>query len=134
MDFYYPAKIWLAFGETFTDKGQPFVEWLMKNGYPELGALSHSIRGSDEALSWLLKNKFFHLAALDSAIDEDQKAYKWLHDNKHLFLILFADACHGSKNAIDWLKRNDLKAFLIITGKIKEWRDSQTFDYHKLHF
>lgn len=134
MEFYYPAKIWLAFGETFTEKGQPFVDWLMKNGYPELGALSHAIRGSEEALGWLMKNRFFHLAALDGAIDQDQKAYKWLHDHGHLFLIVFADACHGSKNAVDWFKKNELVAFLTIAGKIKEWRDGQTFDYHKLHF
>jgi hypothetical protein len=134
MNIYYPAKIWLAFGETFSEKGESFVEWLMKNGYPELGALSHAIRGSEQALEWLMRNKFLHLAALDGAIDENQKAYKWLADNQHPLLVLFADACHGALPAIDWFKRHNLSAFLVIAGKIKEWRDSQTFDYHKLHF
>ena len=95
MTFYYPAKIWLAFGETF-EGNQKIIDWLIKNGYPEVAALSHAMRGSDEAFTWLMSKKFLHLAALDSAItSEDPKAYKWLKTNKHLFLIVFADACKG---------------------------------------
>jgi hypothetical protein len=134
MEFYYPAKIWLAFGETFSDEGTPVAEWLLKNGYPELAALSHSIRGSDDALKWLMEGGFLHLAALDSAIDEDPKAYLWLQENKHLFLIVLADAIHGKPYALQWFNKHQLIGFIIISQKIKAWRDSQTFDYHKKHF
>jgi hypothetical protein len=134
MDVYYPAQIWLAFGQTFTDKGKPFDDWLMHHGYPELSALSHAIRGSEEALAWLMKNKFFHLAAVDSAIDDDSKAFVWLKENGHPFLVVFADAVRGKPYAIEWLVENDLPGFVAITKEIKAWRDSQTFDYHKKHF
>ena len=130
---YYPAKIWLAFGEAVTGN-EAISDWLLRNGYPEVAALAHSIQGSEEALAWLLKNKFFHLAALDGAIDEDPKAYKWLKESNHLFLIVFADACHANPAAIDWFHKHHLEAILMIARKIKDLRDSQTFDYHKKHF
>jgi hypothetical protein len=40
--------------------------------------LSYAVQGSDEAVDWLLKNGYPELAALDSAIDGDQKACEWL--------------------------------------------------------
>jgi len=134
MTFYYPAKIWLAFGETF-EGNQKIVDWLIHNGYPEVAALSHAMRGSDEAFSWLMANGFLHLAALDSAVtSEDPKAVNWLKQNKHLFLIVFADACKGQPAAIAWFRKHQLDAFLMIAGKIKKFCDSQTFDYHRKQF
>ena len=50
MTFYYPAKIWLAFGETF-EENQKIVDWFIANNYAEIAALSHAMRGSDEASS-----------------------------------------------------------------------------------
>jgi len=116
MTFYYPAKIWLAFGETFTGN-QEIVEWLIHNGYPEVAALSHAMRGSDEAFTWLMTNRFLHLAALDSAVtSEDPKASKWLKDNGHLFLVVFADACRGKSSAIFWFRKHRLDALLVVAG------------------
>ena len=69
----YPSKILIAFGETFTDNGEEFYNWLLENGYPELAALSSGIRGSHEAINWLLKNKYPQYAALDGAIDNKRK-------------------------------------------------------------
>ena len=83
---------------------------------------------------WLLKNKPPHLAALDSAIDNSEKAYVWLKENDYFFLIVFADACHGKPKALKWLMENDLEIFVRLARIVKELRDSQTFDYHKLHF
>ncbi len=134
MTFYYPAKIWLAFGETF-DENQKIIDWFIANGYPEVAALSHAMRGSDEAFTWLMKNGFMHLAAFDSAVTSlDPKAYKWIKDNKHLFLVVFADACRGMPAANAWFRKHKLDAFLIIAGKIKKFCDSQTYDYHKKQF
>ena len=42
---HYPIKILMAFGCTFEPEGDEFFEWLMRNGYPELGALSQTIQG-----------------------------------------------------------------------------------------
>jgi hypothetical protein len=130
---HYPAKIWLAFGETLKGN-KDILDWLLKNGYRELAVLSSAVRGSEEATEWLMKNGFPHLAALDAAIDGDQNAYKWLHDNKHDFFIVFADACHANPAAIYWFRKNKLDALLNIALLIKKLRDSATYDYHKLHF
>jgi peptidoglycan/xylan/chitin deacetylase (PgdA/CDA1 family) len=81
-----------------------------------------------------MKNGFPELAALDSAIDENQDAFEWLKKNNYPFHIVFAEAVHGKGEAIEWFIRNNLKALLAITQKIRRLRDSQTFDYHKLHF
>jgi len=134
MTFYYPANVWLAFGETFEGK-QEFVNWFIQHGYPELAALSHAMRGSDDAFTWLMTNGFLHLAALDSAItSEDPKAYKWLHDNGHQFLMVFADACRGKTISLAWLQKHKLQGFIMIAQKIKKFCDSQTFDYHRKQF
>lgn len=124
----------MAFGETFTDKGEHFYNWLLENGYPELAALSSGIRGSDEAIGWLMKNKYQHFAALDGAIDNKQGAYNWLMKYEYYFLAVFADAVNNKPEAIAWLKKKNLEIFIQIAEKIRYFRDNQTFDYHKLHF
>lgn len=130
----YPPKILLAFGETFTETDGAFLKWLLNNGYPELAALSSAIRGSYEAQGWLLKNKFPHLAVLDEAIDNKKDAYAWLKRYHYDFLIVFVDAVHEKKEALKWLANKDLKLFIRLAAKIREFRDNQTFDYHKMPF
>jgi len=130
---YYPAKIWLAFGEVINGN-EEIAGWLLKNGFPEVAALGHAIRGSEEATAWLVKNKFFHRAALDAAIDENVQAYIWLKNYNHPFLMVFADACRGKQPAIDWLMTRNMEAFVIMAQKIKYLRDNTTFDYHKKKF
>jgi hypothetical protein len=131
--FNYPPKILLAFGEAI-DGNRVIHDWLVKNGYPELGALAYAIRGSDEAFTWLLQNGFPHMAALDSAIDEKPQAYKWLKENNFPNHIVFADACQNKREAVDWFMKNRLQLLFRITQRIRILRDNVTFDYHKLHF
>ncbi len=129
----YPVKILVAFAETFSGNVE-LHEWLLRNGYAELAALSSAIRGSEEAFKWLMMNGYPELAALDAAIDENQRAYDWLNHHKHFFLAVLADACNNKPDAIAWLTKNDLQIFLMIATKIRFFRDNQTFDYHKIHF
>lgn len=131
---HYPIKILFAFGETFSEKDGAFLNWLLKNGFPELAALSSSIRGSVEAQNWLVKNKYPHLAALDGAIDKQAPAYAWLQKYGYDFLLIFANAVNEKKEALRWLKKNDLEIFLLLSAKIRHFRDNQTYDYHKFHF
>ena len=130
----YDPKVLMAFGETFTEEDGAFLNWLLKNGYPELAALSSAIRGSEEALSWLLNNKYRHYAALDAAIDGKQDAYNWLLTNGHDILALFTDAVNKKPDAVRWFNKHNLQIFNHLAKKINIFRDNQTFDYHKLHF
>ena len=134
MNFYYPANVWLAFGETF-EGNQAIIDWFIKNDFPEVAALSHAMRGSDEAFSWLMKSGFLHLAAFDSAVtSEDPKAYGWLKKNNHPFLLVFADACRGKEASIIWFRNQQLQGFMLVAMKIKKFCDGMTFDYHKKNF
>ena len=72
----------MAFGCTFEPGGEEFFEWLMRNGYPELGALSNTIQGDHEAKDWLMEHGFPHLAAIDSVIDKEAKAEEWLESRR----------------------------------------------------
>ncbi len=130
----YSIEILLAFSETFSEKDGAFLKWLMENGFPELAALSSAIRGSMEAQDWLIKNKYPHFAALDGAIDQQADAYAWLYKYKHDFLIVFANAVNEKTEAINWLKNNELEIFILLAFKIRNFRNNQTYDYHKFHF
>ena len=103
----YPIKILMAFGCTFEPESDEFFEWLMRNGYPELGALSRTIQGDTEAKDWLMQHGFPHLAAIDSAID---------------------------KESIAWLEKQELQVFIILADKIRKYLDDKYLNFHKIHF
>ncbi|HAL64064.1 MAG TPA: hypothetical protein DCX03_02630 [Bacteroidales bacterium] len=128
----YDAKLILAFGETITGN-KKILDWLLKNGYPDLAALSYSIRGSEEAFKFLLKY-YPRLAALDAAIDNNEKAYLWLKEHNYHFNIIFADACHGKPEALKWLMDHQLEGFISVAEKIRYFRENQYFDIHKPPF
>lgn len=128
----YPKDILLAFGETLTGDDEKLM-WLFNNGYPELAALSRSIRGSEEAFKFLLQY-YPHLAALDAAIDNDPKAYLWLREHKMLFSIIFADACRNKPMALQWLREKKQDVFLMLAAKIHHFRENQYFNIYKKHF
>ena len=128
----YPAKILIAFGETIKGNDE-ILMWLFRNGYPELAALSRSIRGSREAFEFLLKNHV-RLAALDAAIDNDAKAYLWLRKHGHDFDLIFADACRAKPAAIAWLRDRKLDAFIALAARIHHFRENQFFSVYKKRF
>ncbi len=130
----YDPKVLMAFGETFSEEDGEFLNYLLNNGYPELAALSSGIRGSNEAVDWLFKNKFPHFAAFDNAVSGSIEAYTWLLDNNQNLLALFVDAINNDTNALAWLKNHNLEIFIHLSRKIRNFREGQTFDYHKIHF
>jgi len=130
----YDTKVLMAFSETFSEEDGAFLKWLLTNGYPELAALSSAIKGSDEAVKWLLMNNYRHYAALDAAIDKQLPAYRWLLANGHDFLAVFSDTVNQNPVAMQWFKKHDLGIFLLLAKKIHDFRENQTYDYHKMHF
>ncbi|PLX04369.1 MAG: hypothetical protein C0595_03495 [Marinilabiliales bacterium] len=130
----YDPKVLMAFGETFSEEDGEFLNYLLNNGYPELAALSSGIRGSNEAVDWLFKNKFPHFAAFDNAVSGSIEAYTWLLYNNQNLLALFVDAINNDTNALAWLKNHNLEIFIHLSRKIRNFREGQTFDYHKIHF
>ena len=129
----YAVEIWMAFAETFGDKDQ-FQQWLLHNGYPELAALSSAIKGSEEALAWLMKHQFFHFAAIDGTIDGQTKAASWLLQHGFDAYFHLAGAVIQHEASVEWPKQAQLEIFLVVAVRIREWREQQTFDYHKIQF
>lgn len=129
---HYQAKILLAFAETFNPRSdQPFFEWLLNNGYPELAALSSCVKGNRDAREWLMKNGFQHLAAFDAAIDGDEEARQGLLHTGHQVMALTADAVNGNQHARTWLKNSGFDVFLMIALRICDYLRNKAFDIHK---
>ena len=130
----YPIKILMAFGCTFEPEGDEFCDWLMRNGFPELCALSQTIQGDTQAKDWLMEHGFPHLAAIDSAIDKEPKAEEWLVKNHFEVNLAFAKAVNRDDDAISWLEKNDLQVFVVIAKQIRKYLDDKYLNYHKIHF
>jgi len=131
---HYPTKILMAFGCTFEPEGDEFFEWLMRNGYPELGALSQTIQGDTKAKDWLMEHGFPHLAAIDSVIDKEPKAEEWLIKNHFEVNLAFAKAINRDDDAIEWLEKKELQVFIILADKIRKYLDDKYLNFHKIHF
>jgi hypothetical protein len=63
----YPAKVLLAWGEAISGHAE-LREWLIKNGYPELGIFTYALRNKADARKWLMDNGHPHLMAVRGAL------------------------------------------------------------------
>ena len=130
--FDYPVKILVAWGEAISGNAE-IRDWLMKNGYPELGLFTFALRNQDQALEWLLKNKFPHLVALINGMEGNKQALQWLEDNGFGKLQLMALAGDGNEKATNLLMKNDkLLAMLALKmGSVKDEIERDNNDVHK---
>ncbi len=128
----YDVKVLLAFGESLK-KNKKFFQWLMENGFPELGALSAAINSDSEALKWLLKSKFPEFGVLSNAIDGEENAFLWLKKHNCDFLLRFALACRKDDKAIKWFVANDLKLFIQFIQMIHVILQQQIDDSADVH-
>ncbi len=128
----YDPKILLAFGESL--KGdKKFTDFLMQNGFPELGALSAAIHSSTDALDWLLKNGYPEFAVLSHAIDSENEAIAWLLKYNCHFLSVFAAACRKEEKAIKWFVDNQQELFISIIKTIHKELLFQSWDSSDVH-
>lgn len=131
--FDYPVKILVAWGEAISGNSK-IRDWLMKNGYPELGLFTFALRNQDEALIWLMKNNFPHLAALINAMEGNKQAIQWLDDNgfSKLKLMALSGDNHGEATKV-LMKSDKLLAMLALKmGAIKDAIESDNNDAHKI--
>ena len=106
----YPAKVLLAWGEAICGN-RPLLDWLMKNGYQELGMTCHAIRLVDSARDWLMSNGHPHLMALVNGAEGNKNAIVWLHQYGYTYL---ADIALGADNDDDAIQR-------LIAAEQREW-------------
>lgn len=128
----YEPKLLLAFGESVRGNRR-FTDFLMKNGFPELGALSGAINSDTEALQWLLDNGYPEFGVLSNAIDGEDHAIAWLEKYHCDFLSLFAAACRQEKEAMNWFVANDLQLFIGLIRIIQDVLLFQSWDSSDVH-
>lgn len=98
----YPSKVIVAWGEAISGNAA-IREWLMTNGYPELGVFVHALNNQDEARTWLMENKFPHLMALINGAEGNPNALLWLRNNKYDVLEKMARVADNHEESLMWL-------------------------------
>ena len=102
----YSDKILVAWGEAISGNSK-IRDFLIKNGYKELGVFCFALTNDHKSITWLMQNGYPHLSALIKAAEEDQQALKWLHEYKFDVLKFMALAIQGDKNAMLWLNKKN---------------------------
>lgn len=129
----YPSKILLAWGEAIGGN-RKIREWLVKNGYPELGIFVFALRNFDDARQWLMENGFPHLMALINGIEGNKEALIWLDTNGFRKLGLMALAADGNEEAKTYLAKND-RLFSLLARRMEDVKaeiDRDNNDVHKI--
>ncbi|GAB5540171.1 MAG: hypothetical protein Salg2KO_22740 [Salibacteraceae bacterium] len=131
----YEPKILLAWGECI-DGNEKITQWLMKNGYAELGLFRYALRNEERSRVWLMENGFPHLMALINGIEGKKDALEWLE--KHGFYVLHQMALvgDGDEDAENHLLSSGHKLFALLAKKmefIKDGIQADNIDYHKIN-
>ena len=97
----YPAKVLLAWGEAISGNAG-LRDWLIRNGFPELGIFVFALHLKPDARKWLMENGHPHLMAVIRGIEGDDKALEWLDKHDMQVLRRVAEA-GGDDRAFKWL-------------------------------
>lgn len=128
----YPAKILLAWGEAISGN-KKIREWLMVNGYPELGIFVFALRNKDDAKKWLFENNFRHLAATISGAEGNKGAIEWLFKSNFDILARVAAVGGGDEPAFNWLLTQGHREMAMIGKKIEAVKDEIERDNNDVH-
>ena len=128
----YPAKVLLAWGEAISGH-TGLRDWLMKNGYAELGIFTFALRNKQEARKWLMDNGHPQLMAVIAGIEGDQGALDWLERHHMQVLKQLALCGDGEKNAFEWLLRNGHRELAMIGTRMHRVKSDLDEDYGDIH-
>jgi hypothetical protein len=129
----YPAKILLAWGEAIGGHRE-LRDWLIKNGYPELGIFTFALRNKKDAREWLMKNGHPHLMALITGIEGDKNALAWLEHHGMNVLKQVALCGDNNDDAFHWLRQrghHELAMLALRMRKVKNEIEEDNKDPHK---
>ena len=132
----YPAKVLIAWGEAISGNSK-IREWLLKNGYPELGIFVYALNAKTDAQAWLMKNGHPHLMALVEASEGNEQAMDWLEKQKLDVLAHLARVGKGEDESYRWLIENGFSDFAVIGMKIREVVErveADRTDVHKFYY
>jgi hypothetical protein len=129
----YDVKVLLAWGESISGN-KKITEFLMKNGYPELGLFHFALRNEERSRDWLMENKFPHLMALINAIEGNKDARTWLEANEFHLLLDMALSADGDDDAYERLTKANMKVFAVLSKKmqvVKDEIEDRKWDHHR---
>lgn len=128
----YPAKVLLAWGEAIAGNAA-LRDWLMRNGYPELGIFTFALRNHHQSRDWLMKNGHPHLMAIITGIEGDKNALAWLEHNHLPALKHAALAGDGQESSVRWLIDHGQKELALASLKMHQVKSAMDEDYSDPH-
>lgn len=128
----YPAKVLLAWGEAISGHAG-LRDWLMRNGYPELGIFTFALRNQPQARKWLLDNGHPHLMAVIAGIEGDQGALDWLAKNQLTVLRHVALTGDGERDSFQWLIDHGHRELAMIGTKMHRVKSDLDEEYGDIH-
>lgn len=128
----YPVKIIIAWGEAISGNAK-IRDWLIANGYPELGLFSFALRNDDNARKWLIDNNFPHLMALINGCEGNPNAILWLEKYGLPVLSKMARAADNDDEALLWLKHLNDPEWGVIAEKMRIVKNQIEFDNNDVH-
>lgn len=134
MTLEYPAKIILAWTQAIGGNAE-IRDWLIKNGYPELGLFVFALHNQEEARKWLMDNEHPHLMALIRGAEGDPNAIFWLRKYKMDILEKVAMVADNDDEAVLWLVQKGHKDFADLGIKmrmVKNDIEAGNNDVHKI--
>lgn len=129
----YPAKVLVAWAEAISGNAG-IRDWLIKNGYPELGIFTFALRLKDDARKWLIDNGHPELMATIAGVEGDARALQWLELGGYRVLKQVALAGDGDEEAFLWLLHNGHRELAMVAKRInivKRGIDEDHSDPHK---
>jgi hypothetical protein len=130
----YPAKVILAWAEAINGN-RDIRDWLITNGYPELGLFVFALNNKTEARQWLIDNGFPHLMALINGAEGNPNALIWLKNFGYDILEKMARVGDNDEDALIWLLQNNLPDMAKVALKIREVKneiDANNNDMHRI--
>lgn len=128
----YEPKILVAWGEAITGNNK-FRDWLIVNGFRELGLFTYALRNKADARDWLMKNGYPHLLALICGVERNKSALRWLQKNNFDILFHMALAGDGDEASYQWLLQHNQQAYAMIAKKIEYVKDQIEEDNNDPH-
>lgn len=128
----YNGKILLAWGEAISGHAE-IRNWLMANGYPELGIFCFALRNKEDARKWLMENGYAHLQAMINGSEGNITAIHWLENKGFSILAKMALVGDGHQEALEWLISNGHRDFAVIATRIRQVKDEIEMDNNDIH-
>ena len=120
----YPVKVLVAWGEAISGD-RKMRDWLMKNGYPELGICIFALHLKPDARKWLMENGHPHLMAVIRGIEGDEKAFEWLDAHDMPVLRQMAEA-GGDEEVLQQMIKEDHRVLALLG--LKMWSIKMTIE------